>query len=1213
MPERNQIEELAPDTVLITMTPGDDGAIDDDDVYEDAEEVSDDDFDDDDLDDDEEIVAVTEEEYEAERKRVAPAAFLALHSNALGALFIVIILLLAGLYLHISYPTDRGMKIDGEFDDWDDHPAFADDRGDTGNPAIDIASTAAVMEGSTVFFFVEIRGQALHGTAAGGDTIQFFLDSDADASTGYPIAGMGADHLLEVFGEGGKAVTSYFYSFNKEHEGVSRPGLDWNAWERFEWCPVAKDEKRIEARMPYYNGHRATVMVRAMDATGLEDLGPIIPLVPKKERGPVLVDAGPMIDEGAVLEEGANGVMRITISPLDGPVVLEQLTFRNTGTASNTGLRLEVHHEGKRVADGPFMNNKVALEMDRLPIEDETNIFVTVIVQDTAEKGAVLTLELTDVDASTAAVTTSIKKGSWYLIERPDGYVIDGLFREWSNLTHDAINDADRNIDITSYKAAYASEQAFFHINVRGEMMAGANVPRNKAIKQVPGLVGIQAEHPLPVRTGEDLLFIFLKTPTMLDGYKPAPWFPFPADKLIMVKGRDGRVTSTAFMGFTGLFPGEWKWSNIDVNVDARAGAKGLEASLDLNLTEFEVYFHLVGWKNRTGDLSGEKIRVSVSEGIDDPFTLTINGTAHQSDTGENWTSIQPPGSGAEYVDIATGEDGTAGYAYALRSDGAVYLTRNAVDGWYRYGYGSPALPVDNDYVALATGSGTTVGYVCVLRSDGAVFFTRSGVDGWYRYGYNTPTVPDSDAYCDIAAGSGNTAGYVYILRNDGAVYFTSNGVGGWGMYGYGSPGLPTGTSYVSLDAGQGNTAGYVYVLRNDGHVYVARNGVEGWYQYGYNAPALPASTAYTSLDTDGSGRVFVLRNDGDVYFTANGVDGWYMYAYGQPEVLPGTCYVSITSGEGNNAGYVYTLRVDGTVYTAQNGVGGWYRYGYGQPDLPPGAGFRDIAADADGIYALMSNGTVLASEDDGASWGFLADAGGDHSWSSITATGAGHVFALRNDGASIRITTGTGAKVPWPDCGQDTSWCSIASDGTWVYALRNDGIMVYSSTTVGSWSSKGDVGTGSAWTSLATISGSTYVYAMMNDRSVSRSLAGSSTTWSSWAPAGDDTSWVSIAITTNYLFALRRDGTVDRATLDASPAWTLAHGVVGSGGMVGLDTVIGEFLVLLLPVIIVLVVPAATRRVKGLRDRGCWRPKEDSRRPQRGPRNTISGSHRRR
>ena len=97
----------------------------------------------------------------------------------------------------------------------------------------------------------------------------------------------------------------------------------------------------------------------------------------------------------------------------------------------------------------------------------------------------------------------------------------------------------------------------------------------------------------------------------------------------------------------------------------------------------------------------------------------------------------------------------------------------------------------------------------------------------------------------------------------------------------------------------------------------------------------------------------------------------------------------------------------------------------------------------------------------------------------------------------------------------------------------------------------------------------------MSNERAVSRSSSGTSTSWSSWAStvSGSD-SWVGLGITSTYLFALRADGRVDRATIGDSPSWSEEHGDAGAdNAFVAFGTDIPEFATLLLPIASVILI----------------------------------------
>ncbi len=1092
--------------------------------------------------------------------------------ETIGIVVLFLIGIVAAAFILAVPPEDR-MRMDGEFDDWDDANRVSDDTMDVDKAGIDIVSTAIKSENSHLYFLIEVRG-TIFPSGEGGQMAHIFIDSNGNQD-GYSIMGIYADYMVEVYGENGKVRSSSYFKF-MPMDNSSRSQMNWNNWTYLGGVEAAAEGDMLEVGMPYHNGDDAKVLFHMSDTEGNQDTSWILPIKSGADHVPIMVESGPTLPVGSNLTEGEHTLLEITLESVRGSSTVESISIAHKGNALDEDIgTLTLVSAGTPIAFSSIVNGTATFDLNKFEFMDRTTLYVDVEVMASGSE-RVLDLALDKVRSSAATTTYDVENGAWYLIGPSQYYRIDGLFAEWNDTGLDPVGDAPADIDIDGYKAARTDFSTYFYLSVDGEMAAGTQVPLRSPVV-VPGAVGSQDQRPLPVMTGEDAVYIFLEVQPAVFGYHPAG-FPVTANRMVRIAGIDGEVTTTEYFSFAGTDPLDWAWDEIHTPVNAAVNGDSMESSLNMDLQEFQAYFHIVDWRNGSGDFSEDVVTISKLAGIDDPFAITIDGAAYQSLTGENWTSLNSPGSGQTFVSTAAGSGTTAGYLYVLRSDGAVFVTRNAVDGWYRYGYGAPGLPASDTFVDIAVGSGTTVGYVYILRADGTVYVTRNAVDGWYEYGYNSPDLPDSDGYVGIAAGSGTTAGYVYVLRNDGATFFTSNGVGGWGQYGYGSPTIPSSTAYVDIAAGTGNTAGYIYVLENDGDVYVARNGVEGWYQWGYGEPDIDPSSAYVEIDVNDNGDAYVLRNDGNVYFSDSAVQGWYRYGYGSPALTSSSGYVGVAAGSGNTIGYTYLLNNDGTAYVTRNAVDGWYEYGYGSPYLLTVSSFVDIASDTGAVFTLRNNGSVYRS-DNGSAWSHLADAGTDTSWTSIASGEIAHIFTMRNDGTVVRIHNTTGSITSWGDCGSDTSWVSLASDGTYLYALRADGTTAYSSVSTASWSSKGDAGTGGSWVSIGTLSGETYVYAMRNDRSVYRSLTGTSTTWTSWAPAGSDTSWVSIAVSPNYVFALRSDGRVDRATQAPSPVWNTSFGNLGDDGAVALDTIVSELAFMLLPIFMLVAVTHFNRR----------------------------------
>ena len=59
-----------------------------------------------------------------------------------------------------------------------------------------------------------------------GTTLRILIDSDNNQNTGYSYPGLGADHLIEIYGQGNGIVsTSLLYVFDN-----SRDDSDWNGF-----------------------------------------------------------------------------------------------------------------------------------------------------------------------------------------------------------------------------------------------------------------------------------------------------------------------------------------------------------------------------------------------------------------------------------------------------------------------------------------------------------------------------------------------------------------------------------------------------------------------------------------------------------------------------------------------------------------------------------------------------------------------------------------------------------------------------------------------------------------------------------------------------------------------------------------------------------------------------------------------------------------------
>jgi len=146
-------------------------------------------------------------------------------------------------------PTEGGrypIAIDGDFSDWTGVSLLATSPVGTVPPNIDLVRFGVSDNVEYLAFYFEVAGTALAGGGSPPimDTFRAFLDVDRNPDTGYGIAGLGADRLVEVSGSGGAVRSSALWEWD-----TGRDRLDWNGWIRSVWIDAAAGGSRVEANV----------------------------------------------------------------------------------------------------------------------------------------------------------------------------------------------------------------------------------------------------------------------------------------------------------------------------------------------------------------------------------------------------------------------------------------------------------------------------------------------------------------------------------------------------------------------------------------------------------------------------------------------------------------------------------------------------------------------------------------------------------------------------------------------------------------------------------------------------------------------------------------------------------------------------------------------------------------------------------------------------
>ncbi|HEY5538836.1 MAG TPA: ATPase domain-containing protein, partial [Thermoplasmata archaeon] len=390
------------------------------------------------------------------------------------------ILLLAPL-LTIVPNTPSGPTVDGDFSDWEGVASHALSTG-AANADVDLTRVAVRAGVDYVSLLIEVRGLVL----AGGpdppglmDGIYVFVDLDG-ASTGYPIHGLGADHLIEVQGAAGRVHRSVVY---RASPSVGDP-RDWNTWTDAVSIPAAAAESRLEIAVYWADlgdGDDAPVfLIASMGHEGTTDVADLrvgttaghLRVLQRHVTFPVL--SGPSAP-----------LLAVELTALDTPATVSGLTVELLGTApfsAITSVRLldsTGNPLAERTAVGPSVS--FAFAAITLPPGQFTTWLVSASVS--GSSGGTLGARIPSpeaVSAGVAIVTLQTVGG-----DEPLGYVgvvpavplIDGAFAEWSGEFADAVGEpgtgGNPSVDVAGFGAIVGATNLTFHVRLQGPAFAG--------------------------------------------------------------------------------------------------------------------------------------------------------------------------------------------------------------------------------------------------------------------------------------------------------------------------------------------------------------------------------------------------------------------------------------------------------------------------------------------------------------------------------------------------------------------------------------------------------------------------------------------------------------------------------------------------------------------------------------------------------------------
>jgi hypothetical protein len=381
---------------------------------------------------------------------------------------IFILFTLPVLLFMVPVPDGEGISIDGKFNDWDNPQiiSYIDSPDDQlTNENINLIEYTMISDDNTLSSYLKVSGEAMAGrdlgTGFGLDTARIFIDYDAQNNTGYYIRDIGADFMFEITGYGNQINSAEVFIY--EPYDISRSNqIDWNGWKLYSKIEADIGLNEIESQFWFppnsINSSETIYSLFIMeDSSGQKDIG------------------------DSVISNLKSGSLSVIQSRLDvdilqyGWVDVLELEFTAYGThVTVNNLDIDFHYSGDLIG----LPSKLELE------PEETQYITLQLNTRNIIQGSSIEIGFTDksqVDSSADIVTLTGVPAKYFIEQAPQQIEIDGAFGDWNSV--DSYTDIDAetvvndNINISTNKFSYDSEEAYFYYEVEGSMLGGSMVP----------------------------------------------------------------------------------------------------------------------------------------------------------------------------------------------------------------------------------------------------------------------------------------------------------------------------------------------------------------------------------------------------------------------------------------------------------------------------------------------------------------------------------------------------------------------------------------------------------------------------------------------------------------------------------------------------------------------------------------------------------------
>jgi len=399
--------------------------------------------------------------------------------------------LLAPEDLHGTLP----IAIDGNFADWPASSFLAMQANPQLAPGIDVVRLGIMDNQVSLAFYVEVAGAALLGGGTGPgtmDTIMIFIDADGSARTGYDIAGLGADRMIEVSGVNGDIRVSQAWEFD-----LARGPRDWNGWTKPVGIPAAVQGSRLELAVDWLlfdsNGTAVSAGVRTRSWDGQVDEGDAAIAL---DRGTLLLVQQSQAPE--VLSGVSVPLLSIAASAGHQAITFDMLSVRTLGTAPSSASAIRLLDSTGRELSAwiPALGDvRFAFTPETIPVG--ATVAYTVVGDFSGGSGGTFGVQISPADpVGTAGAVVTVRDAPaarflGYAGFVPAGPHVDGGFAEWTASALDPAGDpgirGNANVDVRNHAVLANGSSLYLYGDVEGRIFAGTPVPQSS---QAPPEIG---------------------------------------------------------------------------------------------------------------------------------------------------------------------------------------------------------------------------------------------------------------------------------------------------------------------------------------------------------------------------------------------------------------------------------------------------------------------------------------------------------------------------------------------------------------------------------------------------------------------------------------------------------------------------------------------------------------------------------------------------